>query len=355
MKLIIYFFLFLICLTSVSSLAITPPIIKFDNVLMNSTLEGKFIVYGDGSKYEISGDSFTFDQNMINLDTGEKETINFYFNVPERTGVNEYYVYLKKITNSNVNEILGIKIIVNVIDKEIKNAKITDFIIKNIEIGQLLDIQLKLFNEGNVIINPKITLKIDDYNYTQELSEIKPLANQPFNLSFPIDLKTGAYEGIIILSNDELLDSKEFEFEILEYGALRRGIDFITIEYELGSNIIKLIAKVKNTGELNAKTYLHTEIYSDNKLIDIIEGESNLVKINEEKDLISYYKFKNKGQYKLVNKIVYEGEESQNKELTIEIKNKYLSMLNPLNGFFIVMLIIISGLIILKIKPLIHL
>ena len=124
-------------------------------------------------------------------------------------------------------------------------------------------------------------------------------------------------KGTVIYEGKET-EAKEASFAVPEPRA--GELKSLSIEGKPGVNrVIKVIACFENTGTVDTKAMFTGEVYCDGEFVDVLEGEEKLIAVGETANLISYYKMSMPGDYLINGTVIYEGKETEAKELSFTV------------------------------------
>ena len=85
------------------------------------------------------------------------------------------------------------------------------------------------------------------------------------------------------------------------------------------NRVIKVLAKFENTGAIDSRSRFEGEVYHEDEFVDTIESKELLVEVGENKRLTSYYKITTPGDYVVKGHVLYEGKESEEKEVSFTV------------------------------------
>jgi hypothetical protein len=269
---------------------------------------------------------------------------------------------------------------ITVTGEQVLTGKVNSITIEDTEINHPIIIKIEFQNTGNVIATPivkttilKNNLVIDEFTHSDK--------SFPINSAGIIELKwntigqtVGDYVADVKVFLDEnLISEKNLALKILERGTLTAQGKILNVniptEIDLGQ-IIKIEVQFQNTGEIDIRAKINGEIYSNNQLINVINGDETLIGIDKKETLVAYFKPESPGDYLIKGKVLYEGK-SVNMD-TISIKVKYpetttttivesteiptgqFISITPETPIFIFLLIIVSAVIGILIKKFTH-
>ena len=124
-------------------------------------------------------------------------------------------------------------------------------------------------------------------------------------------------KGTVIYEGKET-EAKDASFAVPEPRA--GELKSLSIEGKPEVNrVIKVIACFENTGTVDTKAMFTGEVYCDSEFVDILEGEEKLIAVGETANLISYYKMTMPGDYLIKGTVIYEGKETEAKEVSFTV------------------------------------
>ena len=124
-------------------------------------------------------------------------------------------------------------------------------------------------------------------------------------------------KGTVIYEGKET-EAKEASFAVPEPRA--GELKSLSIDGKPEVNrVIKVIACFENTGTVDTKAMFTGEVYCDGEFVDILEGEEKLIAVGETVNLGSYYKIAMPGDYLINGTVIYEGKETEAKEVSFTV------------------------------------
>lgn len=118
-------------------------------------------------------------------------------------------------------------------------------------------------------------------------------------------------------------DRKILHFKTLPAGTLTRKGELVALSFEgktLVGIVLKILATFRNTGLIDIQAHFVGEVYKNGDLIDVIESSAILVEVGAEKEITSYFKLTKEDLYNIKGHVVYDGKQTDFKELLIEAK-----------------------------------
>ncbi|MBN1762747.1 MAG: hypothetical protein JW878_06705 [Methanomicrobia archaeon] len=150
---------------------------------------------------------------------------------------------------------------------------------------------------------------------------------------------------------------QDLAFDILETGTLTRTGELTDLCCEgepLIGELMKVLATFKNTGAIDTKAKFSGEVYRNGKLLETIASEELAVPVTETRTLTSYYKFEEPGTYKISGYVIYEGKQTETKEVLFEVPggaatSAHIPLMPTIVGIgLVVALIVICGVVLLR-------
>jgi hypothetical protein len=220
------------------------------------------------------------------------------------------------------------KVVIQVTGTQILKGTVERITVADTEVEYPLKIAVVFQNEGNVIARPKIAVSITKDstlvdNVVHDEIGIKPGKTDTITVLWDTS-ESGNYTASVIVSlSDEVLAKRDVPFSILPMGALtRKGVlkSLFIIEDEPQVNyVLKVLAAFENTGTIDARAKFNGEIYHNGKLADVVESDEKLVGVGEESQLHAYYKIAMPGAYTIQGVVIYDGKETDTKEISFTV------------------------------------
>jgi len=218
-------------------------------------------------------------------------------------------------------------VVIQVTGTQILNGAVERITVADTEVEYPLKIAVVFRNEGNVIARPKIAVSITKDStlvdsVVHDETGIKPGKTDTITVLWDTT-EPGNYTASVVVSlGDQVLARQDVPFSILPTGALtRKGVlKSLFIEGEPQVNyVLKVLAAFENTGTIDARAKFNGEIYHNGKLVDVVEGDEKLVGVGEESQLHAYYKIAMAGAYTIQGVVIYEGKETDAKEISFTV------------------------------------
>ncbi len=341
---ILLFFIF--CLSSpcakAEGIAISPAKLQFE-IYRGETAESSITLHNPGDKeisYLIQAEDYedwlSFPETDGTLAPGETREVKIRINPPQDAANGEYSTLITlSFDNDEPQGQLSLAIATAIKTKiiltgsQVVNLFVSNLELQNTEQGLPAIITIELMNKGNVRAQPSAELILKKNSrilnkLTAELPEILPNSRLVSYLNFSTEkLEPGDYAALIRLRLNNLeIKEETLDLKILPYGTLsRKGVlSNLSLEQEPQyGEITKILAEFQNTGSINLRAKLVSEIFLDGKLANRIESDEKMVRPGEKQQLVAYLNINSEGSYKILSKILFEGEETEMQELIFQI------------------------------------
>lgn len=324
----------------------------------------------------------------IVMAAGEDSAIYEFKIVPTEAANGDYEVIISFLVGvsdptvategSSVKIVTGVSGVVrfSVSGEEVVAYKVSNLSSSDTEIGQPLFMSLSIQNKGNVEWRPeKIQLTFLDANDAtnivsetilgEKISTVKPGGETS---SVVLESMSKLIEGTYTVAADvyykgEVVESLEsFKFTVYPSGTLaQRGeLSIVTTNktvYELGEKI-KLDAVFENTGEIQVKGVLMTEIFKGDDYVDLVRAEEIYVDKGEKSNMSLIIDLDESGEYKLSSSVKYGNKQTESIDTLISVgvgvatgatAGQTLGFLNSWFGIGILILILVGVVVAIKI------
>lgn len=387
LKLIVSLLIFLVTVSSVLSISISPPEITAENLIRGSHYEKEIFLgginAGDDVIIEFHGEA----NNWLDVDHGTSfiypgDTTSlplvFSIDVPSDAANGEYEASatitstkpsslsidgLDKVTSSVIAGV-ALNFVIEVTGKQVKDYEVTHINIPDTEENSPIYISVKIENNGNVIATPsKLKIStIDKFRietlFTEtvtELTGVEPHSTEEIIVSVNHDLSKEQYwANITIYDEEDVIFDDQVDFEILEEDSLRKSgtLNELQATEEVNSGeTVKITALFENNGELPVSAKFVGEIYHEDSLLEAIESDVSSVVPSESDDLIIYYSPEEAGDYTIEGYVVYADKKTDSKgaDFLVNGKGNRSVMKNDmlLKVMFGAVIILLIGLIII--------
>jgi len=261
------------------------------------------------------------------------------FDIPENipNGIYNFTVYAQTIPADVEEEGMVVRpvlkipadVSIEVTGTQILKGVVKDITIRDIEEGYPLRINIVFQSTGNVAATPAINVEISKDGKlidSFDSSEAGVDSGMTDTITATWDTtgqEVGAYVAkVTVLLGDETLYMQDLSFEILETGTLSRTGELTDLCCEGESRIgelMKVLATFKNTGAIDTNAKFSGEVYRNGKLMETIDSEELEVPVMETCTLTSYFKCDEPGNYKICGYVIYEGKQTETKEVLLEV------------------------------------
>ncbi len=275
---------------------------------------------------------------ILNRHTQQRIIVSIRVPDDAQNKVYDTTIYIKSIppeatagAGAMVHSVVRMKVdaTIAVTGTQILNGTVKDITAAETEVEYPLRILVTFQNEGNVVATPIVSCTItrngtlvDTFEHDE--SGIKPYKTGTITVAWNTSgQEPGDYNVSVNVSlGGELIAAKVLPFTILPRGALtRKGeLSSLYIEGEPQVNrIIKIIAEFENTGAIDTTASFVGEVYYNDEFIDIVESREKLVTVGETYKIVSYYKITMHGDYLISGMVLYEGRETEAKDVSFTV------------------------------------
>jgi hypothetical protein len=383
-RLVILLFTFLFSLISSVSvnaigISVTKAVIDYNNVLKGGYAEDMLYVSTDAPfnipiSYEILGDiqnwtSVDPDLNAPNvtvfINNTKYQPLRIIVQPPADTPAGMYTGTVRILTGtlntangqygSQLQAAFMIRLNVNVTGSEFLSCSGAGIIIKDTEIGELLDYSMTVFNSGNIRIKPNATVDIWNQDQTKLLmstlidfnnQEVLPTTSQAFFNIFSNNLPIGqywAYITVLPCGNTALTT-----FNVYEKGTIVDSGDLLRLDSQAWAKIgdvTPIVAAFKNTGVRTVSAKFKGVVTSENKIVDTIDSDFYDVAPDETASITVYFTPKKFGQYIISGRVLYNNKLSFEKSTVVNVNEGVEK--SEFNWFYVLVLIVIIIVILL--------
>jgi len=181
-----------------------------------------------------------------------------------------------------------------------------------------------------------------------EMSSIEPFAAGSITISVPTKQGLGQYWARVSAYKESVvLKEQNLVFEIVPVGSLQKKGDLKELlcnKTAAIGEIVKITGVFENTGQSEYSAKLTAEIFKDEKLIKISEGEPINVGIGKTENLIAYFTPTSAGDYIIKAHAAYSGGKSGEKEFKFSVGNGgVLGLATARNAILPILLVILTG------------
>ncbi len=198
------------------------------------------------------------------------------------------------------------------------------------ELGYPSRIKVEFQNKGNVVAKPKIAVSITKDGqlidtFVHDETGIKPNKIDTIDVLWATAGKEpGDYIASVDVSlGEDVLATEDLPFTILSSGTLTRegALKSLSIGGEpLIDRLIKVLARFENTGTGDTRAKVKGEVYRNGELVEVLESDEKLIAAGETANIASYYKITIPGEYKINGLVLYEGKETEAKDVSFTVR-----------------------------------
>lgn len=312
-----------------------------DNENHTISLKGTENVSGWVTFYEFNDLNVSINSTFVQNNT--MKTILCKIFIPEDTanglynGTIEASVKANKVNESSENTsqvelVIPILVSINVTGLQDFNLTVQNVNIENTEINFLSKISVEFKNSGNVRASPVVEVIITkDGRYIDEISsahysfpDILPEKMNTYIMDWNTTGKvSGSYiANFTITNSNDVIYQEDVEFSLFPPGTFTRNgtLKSITYQGDLKKGAeLKIISTFLNTGEVDTYAKFLGEVYRDGQLVSTLNSEEIIVRKFTEKSFVSYITLAEDGKYQVMGHFLYEGKETNTRELDFTI------------------------------------
>jgi hypothetical protein len=360
-------------------ISVTKAVVEYNNVLKGGYAEDVLYVSTDAPfnipiSYEILGEiqnwtSIDPDLNAPNvtivINNSNYQPLRIIVKPPADTPVGTYTGNVRILTGT-LNTIGGqygsqlqaafmIRITIKVTGSEFLSCSGAGVLIKDTEVGGLLDYSMNVFNSGNVRIRPTATIDIWNQDQTKLLmtkqidfsnQEVLPTTSQVFFNTISNDLRIGQYWAYVTVN--PCGNSALATFNVYEKGTIVDSGELIRLDSQAWAkigDIVPLVAVFKNTGQRTVSAKFKGVITSNNKIVETIDSEFLDVAPGETASITVYFTPKKYGQYIINGRVLYNNKLTFEKSTVVNVNEGVEK--TEFNWFYVLILIVIIIVILL--------
>lgn len=239
-----------------------------------------------------------------------------------------------------VHSTLDVYIKVEVVDTQILQCGASAFSVQSVEQGDDAIFNVNVTNQGNVIINPQISIKVWDENQTKIVKQVDTQGGQILpTLKKQIQIKMNTADMPISqywadFSVEDCLASNLLTFDVLQPGALKADGIFLNLLASPNAKVgdtIPIIANFKNTGEKEVSAQFKGQVTKSGRIIQLLDSPPSNVPINQLNTFNFYFTPSSPGEYIITGRIYYSGKQSYELSTKVEVTgSSVFSVLLPL-------------------------
>jgi hypothetical protein len=343
--------------STVQAVGVSPPSFTIPNTVKGGEYESSIMVYNtanDEEAYELSATGpgsewITFYRaeypetsiNKINIKGHSKARVLLKIKVADDAPSMEYRptIFVSTIPSEATGEggavaqsvmKMPVTATIQVTGTQTLQGTVKSITAADTELGYPLRTTVEFQNKGNVVAKPKIAVNITKDGQlidtsTHDETGIKPGKTDTVTVLWDT---TGKEPGDYIASVDvslgeEVLATEDLSFTILSSGTLTRegALNSVSIGGEpLIDRLIKILAQFENTGTGDTKAKFTGEVCRNGELVDVLESDEKLIAAGETANLVSYFRITIPGEYKINGLVLYEGKETEAKEVSFSVR-----------------------------------
>jgi len=258
-----------------------------------------------------------------------------------------------------VKAVIDVAITIEVTDIEILKCRAKSFNVNSVEKGDDLIFNANVLNQGNIRLKPNFKVDIWDQEQIMIVKSVEKsgkeiLPTKEESISFGVstdDLELDQYW--VEIHATDCFASETLTFDILEEGVLKaEGILFKIfgrVWTDVGETF-PIIAHFKNTGEKSIDAQFKGKITFNGKIIQILESEKTTVPISGVTNFTFYTTPKKAGKYIASGRVFYDKKRTFESSTIINVRQKEFGLKQILINVSYLLLMILIGFLIYKIK-----
>ena len=236
---------------------------------------------------------------------------------------------LRGSSGSIVRSAIEVILDISVTGEEFFSCTASAFRAQSVEIGSDTSISLRLFNSGNVRINPRVFVTIYDQWETRELYSFDfaspmmlPTTEGIAEHSYAPNLGPGQYWARI--SVPECMGSTgKVEFSILERGAIEDKGELLRIRnspWAFAGEFVMIEALFVNKGTTNVDAQFRGQVRLDGRIVEALESDVIMVEAGQEMPLEMLFQPSEEGRYVISGRVLYNRKITADREAILNVR-----------------------------------
>ncbi len=273
-----------------------------------------------------------FTEEKIKIPSHGSKKIAFKIQVPLETPNDNYSALILAEKEDDGGKIslsptIGIPVSINVGGDETANLVFLNAVISDGEVTSPVLFHLFLKNAGNVLLEPRIDITIQDQDEIVDEIHTKKIIRAGDEKEEKISwtpLRIGEYNATIIVSFLNNTQKKGVSFVVLEKGFFARSgsLESIFVNASTLQKPAKINALFVNNGSLPVEAKFVAEVRKGDSVVKVLESDPLIIDANEESKLYSYFTPEESAEYTITGHIVYSGKETEEKTAFFSIANE---------------------------------
>ncbi|NOQ38184.1 hypothetical protein GQ472_04820 [archaeon] len=232
----------------------------------------------------------------------------------------------------NIETAINLWVFAEVTGEQIIDFSVSDFSVRNVEVGSSVPFVVSGNNNGNVRVTPMIYAEIYNvnksvlilsHNFTGESIMPTTKSTQTFHLPAD-DLSTGQYWlNLSVFTFDRFAGSRMLTFDVVREGTLTVFGDLIQVTtskiWASPGDIVRIDGIFKNTGELPTDAKFKAEVHCNDRLVETIESDEILVDVGSTVNLTTYYTPEDEGRCVVEGAAYYSGKITYMKSTIVNV------------------------------------
>ncbi len=237
------------------------------------------------------------------------------------------------------------------------------FVPHQVEEDSPLEISVHIENKGNVKARPS-KVEVDFYDQfneallesqiIQDLDSVDPATEDgEIIVEVPQTLGIGHFWARVLVYKDAtVVKEEDVTFEVVKLGTLQMRGKLLAVRHEPSidpGEVLKIVADFENTGKIDLAAKLIIEAYKGGSLVEVVESDARGVRIGEKQELTAFFTPPGEGEYRLVSKVEYSGQETPAMETTVVVGDVGAITTNTLLIVVIITLSVVSVILVITV------
>jgi hypothetical protein len=254
---------------------------------------------------------------------------------------------------------VDLAMITEVTDVESVACRASGFEVISAEKGEDIIFKMKVDNDGNIRLKPRLTIDIWDQDQISVIKkveesgkEILPTTRGDIIIRVPTnDLEPGQYW--VDVSALDCFAQQTLTFDVLEPGALKENgvlLGIIAKTWNEIGDTVPILINFKNTGEKEVSAQFRGKITSGDKIVQLLETEKLSVLPSETTNFSLYFTPNMPGKYIVSGRVFYNKKRTFESSAVMNVNPKKFGLKSALIYIVYAVLVIGAGLLVYKIR-----
>jgi hypothetical protein len=257
-----------------------------------------------------------------------------------------------------VRAVIDVAIVVEITDVEIQSCTARAFSVYSAEKGDDVIFEFNVYNQGNIRLNPLVTLEIWDQEQISivktlefRAEDILPTKEQGVRYRLSTDDFDPDQYWVSVKVPDCFSESL-LTFDVLELGALKsEGVLLRVYGIPWGQigDTIPIVAEFKNTGEKDVNAKFKGQINLDGKIERVLESEEINVPISTMENFTFFFTPDEPGSYVVSGRVFYDKKRTFEASGVFNVRPKTFSFKNVVMVFTYLILMVVIAFLLYKV------